>query len=110
MLIAYDYGEVCDDPEAPEISKGNYFLWRLMIDRDEQGKGYGKQGLRLLADRAFRVDGISRLHNDFETTRDAAYRIHKDVGFRKVGIEDGILQLELTREEYLASVLSGIGE
>ena len=91
----------------PEL---NRYDMGIVIYAPERGKGYGKQGLRLLADRAFRVDGISRLHNDFETTRDAAYRIHKDVGFRKVGIEDGILQLELTREEYLASVLSGIGE
>ena len=77
----------------------------IVIYAPERGKGYGKQGLRLLLDRAFRVDGISRLHNDFETSRGAACRIHRDVGFREVGIEDGILQLELTREEYFSSVL-----
>ena len=75
----------------------------IVIYAPERGKGYGKQGLRLLLDRAFRVDGISRLHNDFETARSAACRIHKEVGFREVAIEDGIIQLELTREEYLSS-------
>ena len=74
----------------------------IVIYAPERGKGYGKQGLELLLDRAFRVDGIARLHNEFETTRDAAYRIHRAVGFREVGIEDGIIQLELTREEYTA--------
>ena len=73
----------------------------IVIYAPERGRGYGKQGLELLLDRAFRVAGISRLHNDFETTRDAAYRIHRAVGFRETGTEDGILQLELTREEYL---------
>ena len=73
----------------------------IVIFAPERGKGYGKQGLRLLLDRAFRVDGVSRLHNDFETTRDAAYRIHKAAGFRETGLVDGIIQLELTREEYL---------
>ena len=73
----------------------------IVIYAPERGKGYGKQGLALLLDRAFRVAGISRLHNDFETTRDAAFRIHRAVGFREAGVEDGNVQLMLTREEYL---------
>ncbi len=75
----------------------------IVIYAPERGKGYAKEGLRLLADRAFRIDGIPRLNNDFETTRDAAYHVHKAVGFRKVGTEGGIVHLELTREEYLGS-------
>ena len=73
----------------------------IVIYAPERGKGYGRQGLSLLLDHAFRVDGIPCLRNDFETTREAAYRIHKAVGFREAGIVDGIIQLELTREEYL---------
>lgn len=76
----------------------------IVIYAPERGKGYGKQGLQLLLGKAFRVDGISKLHNDFETTRDAAYRIHKAVGFREVGTEDGQAQLEITREEYLEKI------
>jgi RimJ/RimL family protein N-acetyltransferase len=74
----------------------------IVIYAPERGKGYGRQGLRLLLERAFRVDGAERLHNDFETTRDAAYRIHKAVGFRDIKKENGIYHLELTREEYLS--------
>ncbi|MBR4462918.1 MAG: GNAT family N-acetyltransferase [Erysipelotrichaceae bacterium] len=74
----------------------------IVIYAPERGKGYGKQGLRLLLEKAFRIDGISRLHNDFEISRDAAYRIHKSVGFKEIGIENGCIQLELTREEYLS--------
>lgn len=72
----------------------------VLIFAPERGKGYGTQGLELLLDRAFRVDGIARLHNEFETTRDAGYHIHKTAGFREVGRADGIVQLEMTREEY----------
>ena len=57
--------------------------------------------LKLLLDRAFRVCGISRLHNDFETTRDAAWKIHRRVGFKEMGVENGLLQLMLTKEDYL---------
>ncbi len=79
----------------------NWWDMGIVIYAPERGKGYGKQGLRLLLDRAFNVDGVSRLHNDFETTREAAYHIHKAVGFREKGTVDGFIQLELTREEYL---------
>lgn len=79
----------------------NRYDMGIVIYAPERGKGYGRQGLRLLTDRAFRVDGISLLHNDFESTRSAAYHIHKAVGFRETGMADGFIQLELTREEYL---------
>lgn len=76
----------------------------IVIFAPERGKGYGKQGLRLLLDRAFKVDGVSCLHNDFEDARVAAYRIHKAVGFRETGILDRIIHLELTREDYLKGI------
>ena len=72
----------------------------IVIYAPYRGKGYAAPALKLLLDRAFRVCGISRLHNDFETTRDAAWAIHRKVGFREAGVEDGLLQLILTREEY----------
>ncbi len=73
----------------------------IVIYAPERGKGYGKQGLRLLLDQAFKVDGVARLHNEFETTREAGYRVHKAVGFRETGLIDGNIQLEITKEEYL---------
>ncbi len=81
--------------------KRDWYDMGIVIYAPERGKGYGKQGLHLLLDRAFQVDGISLLHNDFEPTREAAYHIHKAAGFREKGMVDGILQLELTREDYL---------
>ena len=73
----------------------------IVIYAPYRGKGYAVPALRLLLDQAFRVCGISRLHNDFETTRDAAWAIHRKVGFKEMGVEDGILQLMLTKEDYL---------
>ena len=79
----------------------------IVIYAPERGRGYGQQGLRLLLDRAFRTDGVPRLHNDFETARSAAYRIHKAVGFRETRREGGLVELELTREAYLSGVAAG---
>jgi RimJ/RimL family protein N-acetyltransferase len=75
----------------------------IVIYAPERGKGYGKAGLRLLLDRAFRVDGVPALRNDFETDRDAACSIHRALGFRDAGGSDGMLHLVLTREDYLAA-------
>ena len=77
--------------------------WELgvLIYAPERGKGCGARGLRLLLDRAFRVDGLPCLYNEFEPTRDAGYHIHRAAGFREVGAEGGIIRLALTREEYL---------
>ena len=73
----------------------------IVIYAPYRGKGYSVSALKLLLDQAFRICGISRLHNDFETTRDAAWAIHRKVGFKEMGVEDGILQLILTKEDYL---------
>ena len=43
--------------------------------------------------------GVSRLHNEFETSRDAACRIHKAVGFRERGVENDMVQMELRKED-----------
>ena len=83
------------DPEQDRWDMG------IVIYAPERGKGYGRQGLRLLLDRAFRVDGVSRLHNDFEQTRHAAYRIHTAVGFRETGTAGGITHFEMTRDAYM---------
>ena len=73
----------------------------IVIYAPYRGKGYALPALKLLLDQAFRTYGISRLHNDFEGTRSAALRIHRKVGFKELGMEDGILQLMLNKEDYL---------
>ncbi len=36
-----------DSIELPEVTRGNYCLWRLMIDQRYQNKGYGKAALEM---------------------------------------------------------------
>ena len=73
----------------------------IVIYAPYRGKGYAVPAMKLLLDHAFRDCGISRLHNDFETTRDAAWAIHRKVGFKEMCVKDGILQLMLTKADYL---------
>lgn len=64
--------------------------------------GYAQPALLLMLDHAFRDCGITRLHNNFEPKRDSGWKIHRAVGFREMGVVDGMLEMMLTREEYLS--------
>lgn len=44
-FVMFGYGTV-DGEDDPPVAKGNYCLWRLMIDQHFQGKGLGKQALQ----------------------------------------------------------------
>lgn len=72
----------------------------IVIYAPYRGKGYSVPALRLMLNHAFYDCGIRRLHNDFEITRPAGLKIHLAVGFKKIGIENDIQHLMLTKEEY----------
>ena len=44
-MIGFDYHNYWED--TPQIAKGNYLIWRLMIDEKYQQKGYGREALEL---------------------------------------------------------------
>ena len=89
------------DPERGRYDMG------VVIYAPERGRGYAKQGLKLLLHRAFAVNSVPRLDNEFETSRGAAYRAHKAVGFRDIGTDNGMYRLALTREQYLSDLAEG---
>lgn len=64
-----------------------------------RGKGYGREGLRLLIDRAFSHAEITSLTNDFETSRVAALAVHRALSFVPVGEKDGVMTLRLEKED-----------
>ena len=39
-MIGYDVDEAWENP--PAIARSNYSIWRLMIDRTYQGRGFGR--------------------------------------------------------------------
>lgn len=87
-------GEVCWHGFGQEMG--------VVIHAPYRGRGYGLEGLRLLAERAFRHGEISMLVNTFEADREPALAVHERMGFVPVGEKDGVLTLRLTRERYEA--------
>lgn len=75
----------------------------IVIYAPFRGKGYAVPALKLMLDHAFRVCGISRIHNDFEVDRNeiAAWQTHRKAGFQKLGVKNGVLHMMITKEEYL---------
>ncbi|MBR6413692.1 MAG: GNAT family N-acetyltransferase [Oscillospiraceae bacterium] len=90
LMIAYDYGEVCNDPDAPEISDNNYFIWRLMIDGEEQGKGYGRKAVELALEfvKTFPHGKADYCWLCYDKNNEVARKLYLSMGFREIGEQD----------------------
>ena len=77
----------------------------IVIFAPYRGKGYAVPALKLMLEHAFRNCGVERIHNDFEMARNevSAWQTHLKAGFQELGVENGFLQMMLTREEYFSN-------
>jgi diamine N-acetyltransferase len=69
---------------------GCYWIWKLMVDGREQGKGYGRTALTTLLEH-FRTEGRSQVVKiSWTPDNSVAERFYLSLGFRKTGeISDG---------------------
>ena len=66
----------------------------IVIKAEYRGRGYGREGLMLLKQRAFAHPEIPWLENNFESERDQALALHLHAGFVPAGRDqDGYLVL-----------------
>ncbi|MDY4489969.1 MAG: GNAT family N-acetyltransferase [Candidatus Faecousia sp.] len=82
----------CEDWEdAPKIAKDTYNIWRFMIDRRYQRKGYGKQAmeavLRLVE--TFPHGKEDWVWLSYEPENQVAAELYRSFGFRENGQMDG---------------------
>ena len=89
-FLMIGYGSLPDD-ENPSVAEGNYCLWRLMIDRQYQGKGYGKAAIRLALDyiRSFPCGRAEKVWLSYEPDNTAAKQLYSSFGFTENGETDG---------------------
>lgn len=77
---------------APTVAEGNYTLLRLMIDRDQQKKGYGTAAIRLALDyiHTFPCGPADACWLSYEPENEVAKALYHRFGFVENGeVEDG---------------------
>lgn len=89
LMIGFDVNS--DDESAPEIAKGNYNIWRLMIDKKFQGKGFGKEAMDLALEfiNAFPCGTAKYCWLSYESDNDVARQLYQSVGFVETDEKDG---------------------
>lgn len=81
------------DPEKPE-----YFLWRLMIDKEHQGKGYGYQAMKQVIEYVKTLPNAVELLTSYVPGEGDPSPFYSRLGFEETGeILDGenVLKLSL---------------
>lgn len=89
LMIGFDTDDYWED--APAIAKGNYNLWRLMIDKDYQKKGYGREAVRLALEyiKTFPCGEAQYCWLSYEPENVVAGRLYRSFGFVETGEMDG---------------------
>ena len=89
LMIGFDVHDNWED--APNIAKGNYNLWRLMIDKNYQGKGYGRKAMELALAfiKTFPCGRAEYCWLSYEPENEVAYKLYSSFGFAETGEFDG---------------------
>ena len=79
------------DATPPEVLKNNYSIWRLMIDKRYQGRGYGKEAIKLALDfiRTWPCGKAEYCSLSYEPENQDAARLYHSFGFMENGEMDG---------------------
>ena len=72
------------DPED-EDEEDRYWLWRFMIDKNEQGKGYGQAALSEIIN-YFKENGADRLYLSTEPENELGLHVYHKAGFMETGM------------------------
>ena len=89
LMIGFDVDDYWTD--APEIARGNYNLWRLMIDKTCQNRGYGREAVQLALDfiRSLPCGEAEYCWLSYEPENEAARKLYRSYGFEETGDMDG---------------------
>ncbi|MBB5958001.1 diamine N-acetyltransferase [Saccharothrix tamanrassetensis] len=75
---------------------GPYYLWRLLIDREHQGRGFGRAALTQVID-LVRADGGTELLTSYQPGYGEPWPFYRKFGFVPTGqVDDGEIVIRLT--------------
>jgi len=75
-------------------AKNQYTLWKFLIDKNHQGKGYGREalikGIKYLKDRF----GIREIYTGVALGKERAKHLYRSIGFKETGlVEDNMEEM-----------------
>ncbi|MAS95411.1 MAG: spermidine acetyltransferase [Verrucomicrobiales bacterium] len=84
----------CHEDE-PEENLELYWLFRILIDKDHQDKGYGTAAIKLLTDEVRSLGG-KHLRTMHRPENERARRVYQNLEFKEIGnLDDGDILYEL---------------
>ena len=93
LMIGYNEAAEYDtfDVEPPKSLINNYSLWRLMIDKRYQKRGYGREAVKLALDfiRTWPCGKAEYCSLSFEPENEVARKFYHSLGFVENGEMDG---------------------
>ncbi|MBQ7173005.1 MAG: GNAT family N-acetyltransferase [Clostridia bacterium] len=94
LMIGYNEAAMYDfygDVKSPEILRGNYSIWRFMIDKRYQRRGYGREAMRLALDfvRTYPCGKAEYCSLSYEPENEVAAKLYHSFGFVENGEMDG---------------------
>lgn len=83
LMIGYNIADEDDDTEKYPLLINNYLIWRLMIDKNYQNKGYGKEAMRLALDfiRTWPCGEADYCWLSYEPENEIARKLYQSFGF-----------------------------
>ena len=91
LMIGFSISDEEDDPQKFPLLQNNYLIWRLMIDKKYQGKGYGRRAMELAMDfvRTFPCGKAEYCFISWEPENEVAAKLYRSCGFVENGEKDG---------------------
>ncbi|MBO4915413.1 MAG: GNAT family N-acetyltransferase [Oscillospiraceae bacterium] len=90
VMIGYNEAAI-EGPDALEILKNNYSLWRLMIDKRYQKQGFGREAVRLALEfvRTRPYGKVEACVTSYNPENEVAKKLYASFGFVENGDMDG---------------------
>ena len=83
LMIGFDIADDDADRQKYPFLNNNYLIWRFMIDRNHQNKGYGKAAMRLALDfiRTWPCGEAEYCWLSYEPENETARKLYRSFGF-----------------------------
>lgn len=91
LMIGFNIADEEGDEEKFPILVNNYLIWRFMIDKKYQRKGYGREAMKLALDfiRTFPCGKAEYCWLSYNPENDTARKLYKSFGFEEKQMPEG---------------------